>query len=99
MDKYSEMGGGGDGAASALEGGDQSPPENAGGEESFTLPEFQGVEKYQPGDTIQLKVVGQDQDGMLQVECIHDEDSGGGMDKIKNDFRSHMGAEGEGMQS
>ncbi len=63
-----------DGDMGAMPGDDeQLPPDSSNsGSQSFYLPDsFPGRENYKPGDTIELKVVGQDKDGDLEVECVH----------------------------
>lgn len=53
------------------DGPDPSPDDSGDmSDQSFFLPaSFPGSENYKPGDTITLKVVGQDADGDLEVQC------------------------------
>lgn len=61
-------------------------PEHLGGLDPATV---------KPGDILEFKVVGTDSDGDIEVEYNKGGDTGSGMDKIGNDFRSHMmGGEG-----
>lgn len=52
-------------------GGDQEPQQR---EDTFFLPnEYPGAEDLQPGDTLSLRVVGKDEHGQIEVECVHDD--------------------------
>jgi len=58
------------------------------GDQTFFLPDsFPGRENYKAGDTITLKVVGEDADGDLEVECVHPK---GGEKDWKTDLRESV---------
>lgn len=79
-------------AAAELDNPEAGASEERG--DTFFLPEsFPGKEDYKPGDTITLKVVGQDADGGLEVECVHEKD---GEKPWQDDMRDTMGPEMKG---
>lgn len=76
---------------SPAEEGSEAPAES--GEETFFLPsDFPGRSDYKPGDTITLKVTGEDAEGGLEVKCVH-----GRKEKDwKSDMRETMGPNMDG---
>jgi len=84
---------------------DETTPEPGGEPQNehtlFISPEHMGgldPSTIKPGDIIEFKVVGTDSDGDIEVEYNtggDNNESGGAMSKMGNDFRSHMmGGEG-----
>lgn len=51
---------------------DAAPEIESSDDQSFFLPSsFPGRANYKSGDTITLKVIGEDADGDLEVKCLH----------------------------
>ena len=63
------------GGAPSEQDNQEQPPKS----DTFYLPDdYPGAADLQPGDTLQLKVVGRDKDGQVEVECVHDDVEKGG---------------------
>lgn len=68
---------------------DSSDSEQSSDDQSFFLPSsFPGRAGYKPGDTITLKVVGEDADGDLEVKCEHPK--GGEKKDMMSDLRESV---------
>jgi hypothetical protein len=64
-------------AGAALRDGSSPGDEGdkGGREDTFFLPhEYPGASDLQPGDMLQLRVVGKDADGQCEVEVVHGDD-------------------------
>lgn len=78
-------------------GGETPMPEtqDGGGERGDTFfISKQELGDYKPGDTVQMRIVGEDKDGNYEMECLHDQ--GKGPDGWKTDLREHMAAKAGG---
>lgn len=56
------------GGAEAGNGPSEDQPKER--EDTFFMPHYPGSEDLQPGDTVQLRVVGKDSDGQCEVEVV-----------------------------
>jgi hypothetical protein len=82
-------------AATALEADPQKDEVPAKASKRFFLPDdFPERGDYRAGDTITLKVVGEDADGRLEAECMHDDEE----KDWKSDMRETMGPNMDGKQ-
>lgn len=66
-----------------------APETESSNDQSFFLPSsFPGRADYKPGDTITLKVIGEDADGDLEVKCLHPK--GGDKKDMMSDLRESV---------
>jgi hypothetical protein len=88
-DRLEQGGGGGDGGEMSGDGmGEHEPPDGSREDTFFLPPDFPGAEMLKPGDMLNLRVVGKDGQGGIEVE--HVPMKGGGEPPWKQDLRKSV---------